>query len=201
MASSLQDHYGRPLGVLRLSLTALCNLACPYCLPDAEEPPELLTLEERGPAGGDSGGAWGPHPAPHRWGAPAASGAGAPDHGPQAPATGRLMRQLDAEGALGGLRQIALTTNGVMLSAQRALALKEAGLDRITISLDGADGASVARMAGSQGGASSGAALLEKVLAAIEHARDGGLRSGFRGPQAECGDHPRRQPGSADSPG
>ena len=41
------DLLGRPLGVLRLSLTALCNLACPYCLPDGKEPPGLLTLEQR----------------------------------------------------------------------------------------------------------------------------------------------------------
>jgi cyclic pyranopterin phosphate synthase len=36
------DTLSRPIGVLRLSLTARCNLACPYCLPDGEEPPELL---------------------------------------------------------------------------------------------------------------------------------------------------------------
>ena len=41
------DRRGRPLGVLRLSLTARCNLACPYCLPDGVEPPGLLTLPQR----------------------------------------------------------------------------------------------------------------------------------------------------------
>ena len=41
------DSLGRPLGVLRLSLTALCNLACPYCCPDNKEPPGLLTLAQR----------------------------------------------------------------------------------------------------------------------------------------------------------
>ena len=47
MTQALADHRGRPLGVLRLSLTARCNLACPYCLPDGTEPPGLLTLEQR----------------------------------------------------------------------------------------------------------------------------------------------------------
>ena len=43
----LADRLNRPIGVLRLSLTARCNLACPYCCPDVEEPPGLLTLEQQ----------------------------------------------------------------------------------------------------------------------------------------------------------
>ena len=43
----LADRLNRPIGVLRLSLTARCNLACPYCCPDLEEPPGLLTLEQQ----------------------------------------------------------------------------------------------------------------------------------------------------------
>ena len=41
------DRLERPLGVLRLSLTARCNLACPYCLPDGQEPDGLLSLDQR----------------------------------------------------------------------------------------------------------------------------------------------------------
>jgi hypothetical protein len=52
MAERPLDLHGRPLGVLRLSLTARCNLACPYCCPDLEDPPDLLTL-----AGGTNNGA------------------------------------------------------------------------------------------------------------------------------------------------
>ena len=63
-----------------------------------------------------------------------------------------------------GLKELALTTNGVLLSPERALRLKRAGLDRITISLDGADAASVARMAGLQGGTPAGQSLLDQVL-------------------------------------
>lgn len=42
-----RDQLDRPLGVLRLSLTARCNLACPYCLPDGQEPPGLLSDAQR----------------------------------------------------------------------------------------------------------------------------------------------------------
>lgn len=62
----------------------------------------------------------------------------------------------------------------MLLSADRARQLKAAGLDRITLSLDGTDGASVARMAG-LAGAAAGGAVLEKVLAAIRHAREAGF--------------------------
>jgi cyclic pyranopterin phosphate synthase len=44
---TVADLLDRPLGVLRLSLTARCNLACPYCLPDGQEPSGLLSLEQR----------------------------------------------------------------------------------------------------------------------------------------------------------
>jgi cyclic pyranopterin phosphate synthase len=47
-----------------------------------------------------------------------------------------------------GLQEIALTSNGLLLSAERAQQLREAGLDRLTLSLDGTTGTSVAAMAG-----------------------------------------------------
>jgi hypothetical protein len=91
------DRLNWPLGVLRLSLTARCNLACHYCLPDGVEPPGLLTLEQ-------------------------------------------LLRVIAAAVSLG--------VRSLRLSAERARILRAAGLDRITLSLDGSTGASVARMAG-----------------------------------------------------
>ena len=79
----------------------------------------------------------------------------------------------------GRLRQIALTSNGSLLGAERARSLRDAGLERITLSLDCADGASVARMAGldTEGDANDtrGEALLARVLAAIDHARAAGF--------------------------
>ncbi|MFM7453505.1 MAG: radical SAM protein, partial [Cyanobium sp.] len=164
------DQLNRPLGVLRLSVTARCNLACPYCLPDSVEPPGLLTLAQRlrlisaaVALGARSLRLTGGEPLLH---------AG-------------LEELIAAVRALGerGLREIALTSNGVLLSAERARDLRRAGLNRITLSLDGATGEAVARMAGvgdadPQERERRGAALLAKLLAAIEHARAAGFDPG-----------------------
>jgi cyclic pyranopterin phosphate synthase len=69
------------------------------------------------------------------------------------------------------LRRIALTSNGQLLSAARAKALRKAGLDTVTLSLDATDANSVARMSGRR----DGGMVLEQVLAAIEHARSAGF--------------------------
>ena len=155
------DRLGRPLGVLRLSLTARCNLACPYCLPDGVEPPGLLTLAQRlrvieaaVALGVRSLRLTGGEPLLH----------------PQLEELIRAVKPLRAR----GLGEIALTSNGVLLSAERARALRAAGLDRITLSLDGTTGAAVARMAGLGDGA-AGERTLAQVLAAIEHARAAGF--------------------------
>lgn len=161
------DRLGRPLGVLRLSLTARCNLACPYCLPDGVEPPGLLTLEQRLAVieaavalGATSLRLTGGEPLLH---------AGLED----LVAAVQPLRATHPQGP--GLREIALTSNGALLTAERAQALRAAGLDRITLSLDGATGGAVAAMAGLNGGEPAGEALLAKVLAAIEHARAAGF--------------------------
>lgn len=161
------DRLGRPLGVLRLSLTARCNLACPYCLPDGVEPPGLLTLAQRLAVieaavalGATSLRLTGGEPLLH---------AGLEE----LVAAVQPLRATQAQGP--GLREIALTSNGALLTAERARALRQAGLDRITLSLDGTTGAAVAAMAGLNGGLSAGEALLAKVLAAIEHARAAGF--------------------------
>ena len=166
---SASDRHGRPLGVLRLSLTARCNLACPYCLPDGVEPPGLLTLDQRlGVVGAAvalgarslrlTGGEPLLHPGLERL-ITACAPLRRPTDNPERP----------------GLTEIALTSNGALLTAERARALRAAGLDRITLSLDGTSGASVAAMAGLAGGAAAGEALLAQVLAAIGHARAAGF--------------------------
>ena len=161
------DALGRPLGTLRLSLTARCNLACPYCLPDGQEPAGLLSLEQRlmvvqaaVALGARSLRLTGGEPLLH----------------------GELEALIESlqplrqhpRGTGTGLQEIALTSNGTLLSANRAKALRRAGLDRLTLSLDGADGASVARMAG-LADPIAGARSLQAVLSAIENARDAGF--------------------------
>ena len=156
-----RDQLQRPLGVLRLSLTARCNLACPYCLPDGQEPPGLLSLEQR----------------LHVIKAAVALGAhslrltgGEPLLHHQLDALISAVQPLRDQ----GLREIALTSNGLLLSAERARHLREAGLDRLTLSLDGTTAASVATMAGLADEA-AGARAVTQVLAAIEHARTAGF--------------------------
>lgn len=156
-----RDGLGRPLGVLRLSLTARCNLACPYCLPDGQEPAGLLTLEQRRSVV-QAAVALGAHSLRLTGGEPLLH--------PQLEHLIEAVQPLRAQ----GLQEIALTSNGTLLSASRARALREAGLDRITLSLDGTDGQSVARMAGLSD-ASAGERTLAAVLAAIGHARDAGF--------------------------
>ena len=158
------DRRGRPLGVLRLSLTARCNLACPYCCPDSKEPPGLLTMEQRiqlvkafVSLGGHTLRLTGGEPLLH---------AGLED----LIVALQPLRQRSSDDPRGQLKDMALTTNGVLLTAERAHSLRQAGLDRITLSLDGTTAASVATMAGLQGGEAAGEIILTKVLAAIDHA-------------------------------
>ncbi len=171
MAEHPLDLHGRPLGVLRLSLTARCNLACPYCCPDTQDPPGLLTLPER-IAVVETAVGLGVHTLRLTGGEPLL-------HRPLEELIAALqpLRQRQGQDPRGHLREIALTSNGVLLSAERARSLRAAGLDRLTLSLDGTDDASVARMAGLEA-AAAGGAVLEKVLAAIENARAAGFDPG-----------------------
>ncbi len=68
---------------------------------------------------------------------------------------------------LSGVEDLALTTNGLLL-ARHAQALKEAGLDRVTVSLDALDGEVFAQMNGV-------GAKVERVVAGVETALAQGL--------------------------
>ena len=167
-SSRPNDLLGRPLGVLRLSLTARCNLACPYCLPDGKEPPGLLTLEQRLRVIG----------ATVSLGARSLRLTGGEPllHGGLEELIAAVQPLRATHPERPGLREIALTSNGLLLTAERAQRLRAAGLDRITLSLDGTTAVSVARMAGLANAA--GKRALAAVLAAIEHARAAGFDPG-----------------------
>jgi GTP 3',8-cyclase len=120
----VQDVYGRPLRNLRLSVTDRCNLRCAYCMPEEEyvwlPREQLLHFEEIDrlvdvfiDLGVDKVRLTGGEPLLRR---------DLPD----------LVRLLAAKP---GLRDLAMTTNGVLLRAQAA-ALRAAGLHRVTVSLD-----------------------------------------------------------------
>ncbi|WP_447977198.1 GTP 3',8-cyclase MoaA [Candidatus Nitrospira bockiana] len=120
----LRDALGRPLRSLRISVTDRCNLRCQYCMPEEEYtwlPREtLLSFEEIETLtevftglGVDKVRITGGEPLLRR----------------DLP---RLIRLL---GKNRRLKDIALTTNGILL-AEQIQALYEAGLHRITVSLD-----------------------------------------------------------------
>ena len=121
------DRFRRPLGSLRISVTDRCNLRCHYCMPETDYawlPREnLLTFEETAfitdaftDLGVDRIRITGGEPLLRR---------DLPD----------FIRLLASRPAI---RDLALTTNGVLL-APDAAALRAAGLHRITVSLDTLD--------------------------------------------------------------
>ena len=120
----VQDAFGRPLRSLRLSVTDRCNLRCKYCMPEDEYawlPREtLLTFEEMNSLtelftelGVDKVRLTGGEPLLRK-------------------DLGTLIRLLLQNSRI---QDLALTTNGILL-AEQAQILYEAGLHRITVSLD-----------------------------------------------------------------
>ena len=152
MTTTINDQLGRALGVLRLSLTARCNLACRYCRPENQDPPTLLTHQQRLKLVGVAA----------RLGCRRLRlTGGEPLLAPGLVPLIQEVKDLDL------MEEVALTSNGVLLDRPLAHRLKQAGLDRITISLDGADAQAVRRM----GGGTSFA----RVVAAVGHAQAVGL--------------------------
>jgi cyclic pyranopterin phosphate synthase len=126
-AMAILDRFGRPLRSLRVSVTDRCNLRCLYCMPEPDYawlPKEtILSFEEIGALvdaftslGVDRVRLTGGEPLLRR----------------DLPS---LISSLSARSAV---RDLALTTNGVLLAPQAAL-LRAAGLHRITVSLDTLD--------------------------------------------------------------
>nr|WP_321166024.1 GTP 3',8-cyclase MoaA [Aquabacterium parvum] len=164
LPATLRDQRQRALQDLRISVTDRCNFRCPYCMPRATfgtqhrflPHKDLLSFEE----------------ITRTARAALALGVrklrltgGEPLLRKDLPA---LVSQLAALKTPQGVApEIALTTNGVLLTRQ-ARALKEAGLQRVTISLDGLDQAVFARM-------SDSGLHVDDVLAGIEAAQHAGL--------------------------
>jgi cyclic pyranopterin phosphate synthase len=123
-AANAVDVFGRPMRSLRLSVTDRCNLRCAYCMPEEEyrwlERSEVLRFEELSTLT-DSFGAVGVTRLRLTGGEPLVR--------KDLPELVRLLA------AKTWVTDLALTTNGVLL-AEQASALKEAGLQRITVSID-----------------------------------------------------------------
>ncbi len=149
--TSLIDAFGRVHTNLRVSVTDRCNIRCFYCMPaeDVRFKPryELLTFEEierlvrvAVRLGVDKLRLTGGEPLVRH----------------ELP---RLVRKL---AAIAGLRDVALTTNGILL-AEQAQALRDAGLHRLNISLDTLDAETFYRISRREG--------LDRVLAGIAEAK------------------------------
>jgi cyclic pyranopterin phosphate synthase len=121
---AVADRRGRPLRNLRLSVTDRCNLRCAYCMPEEEyvwlPRGDILSFEEAArlvdvftDLGVDKVRLTGGEPLLRN-------------------GLERLVALLAANPRL---RDLAMTTNGILL-AERAAALRAAGLHRVTVSLD-----------------------------------------------------------------
>jgi cyclic pyranopterin phosphate synthase len=157
----ITDKLNRPLRDLRISVTDRCNFRCVYCMPKevfgAGYPflphGDILSFEEI-----------------------ARLGRIFVAHGVEKfrltggePLVRRNIEQLVGMlTEIDGVEDIALTTNGSLLSAKKAKALKSAGLQRITISLDSLDDAVFKSM-------NDVGFPVSKVLQAVDNALAAGL--------------------------
>ncbi len=123
----VHDRLGRPLANLRVSVTDRCNLRCQYCMPEADyvwlPRNDILTFEEIERLV-DVFAALGTDKVRITGGEPLLR-TDLPD----------LVALLASKAAL---RDLALTTNGILL-AEHVAGLRDAGLPRITVSLDTLD--------------------------------------------------------------
>jgi cyclic pyranopterin phosphate synthase len=155
------DRLGRSLHDLRISVTDRCNFRCGYCMPkevfnDAYGfmPREaILSFEEIARVA---------RIAVHELGVTKLRlTGGEPLLRRDLPTLVRMLAGID------GLRDLTLTTNGYLL-AEQARALADAGLARVTVSLDALDQPTFALLSGQE-------REIERVLAGITAAEDAGL--------------------------
>ena len=118
------DSYGRNITYLRLSVTELCNMRCRYCMPEdgicKKQHEEMLTQEEMILA------------------VRAAVSLGISKlriTGGEPLVKPNILSICREASSIDGLREICLTTNGALLPSL-ALPLKDAGVQRLNISLD-----------------------------------------------------------------
>lgn len=151
----LIDTFGRTHDNLRISVTDRCNIRCFYCMPENEVAfvprREILSFEEI-----------------ERF-ARVAAGLGITKlrlTGGEPLLRKDLTRLIAMLAAIPGIRDLALTTNGVLL-AEQAAGLYEAGLRRLNVHLDTLDRARFFEITRRDD--------LDKVLAGIERSREIGF--------------------------
>ncbi len=150
-----RDALGRRIDYLRISVTDRCNLRCLYCMPAEgvvwRPHAEILACEEIA----------------HFAALAAEQGIGRIRlTGGEPLVRGSILDLIRRLREIDGIEAIALTTNGSLLP-RFASELREAGLQRVNISLDSLDAEEYARI--TRGG------KLERVLAGIDAALDAGF--------------------------
>ena len=178
-AAPLADAFGRVMRDLRVSVTDRCNFRCLYCLPETEEAANFYRSK------------FDPLKNPHPLHTPIAR-----EWKPRSelltfeeierlvrlavalgiekvritggePLLRQGVEQLIAKvAAIPGVRDLAMTTNGFFF-LQKAAALRDAGLRRVSFSLDSLDPANFKRMTGRDG--------LKEVIRGIEKAQELGF--------------------------
>ncbi|TDI89204.1 MAG: GTP 3',8-cyclase MoaA [Chloroflexi bacterium] len=136
----IADKFGRPVRDLRISVTDRCNFRCPYCMPaeifgekyEFLPRPHILTFEEI-------------ERLARLFVAAGVSKIRVTGGEPLVRAD--LPELISKLSAIDGVDDLTLTTNGYLL-AQHAAALKDAGLNRLTISLDSLDEEVFKKMSG-----------------------------------------------------
>jgi len=155
------DKLSRPLHDLRVSVIEACNFRCPYCMPADKTPDDTilqnaarLSFEQIEQAvkafvklGVRKVRLTGGEPLLRK----------------------NLPELVERLSRISGLEDIALTTNGSLLEKQ-AFALKQAGLHRLTVSLDALDADIFSQLSGGRG-------QVRDVLSGIEAAESAGFGS------------------------
>ncbi len=151
----MKDTLGRSINYLRISVTDLCNMRCRYCMPEEgirkKEQSEILSLEElfqvvkvASELGVNKVRITGGEPLVRK----------------------DLLKLIENIASLGAIKDLALTTNGTLLK-KYAKGLKEAGLNRVNVSLDTLNEAKYGEI--TRGG------HLSSVLEGMEEAKKVGL--------------------------
>ena len=116
----MKDHLGREIDYLRISVTDRCNLRCIYCMPaegvEWKSHNEMLRIEEIARV----------------------ARIAAEEGIKKVRLTGGEPVSLITDIKAAGIKDVSLTTNGILLP-RMAQELKDAGLDRVNISLDTLD--------------------------------------------------------------
>lgn len=124
MGEAMKDSFGREISYMRISVTDRCNLRCKYCMPeegvDNLGHDKILSFENIQRV------------------VKAAVALGITKYritGGEPLARKGIVNLVEGIAKIKGVEELAMTTNGTML-AQHAEALKEAGLQRVNISVD-----------------------------------------------------------------